>query len=77
MVEEIVARIEQMEKNQLELHEILAWHHKEHHEKMAQMMQVIMRMPAKKEPLMILVLWILLLELKGLLKASWILLLIL
>ena len=48
MVEEIVARIEQMEKNQQELREILTKDCDEHHEQMAHMMQVIMKMAQDK-----------------------------
>ena len=56
MVEETATHLEQMEKNQQELCEILIRDHEEHREQMAQMMHIIMRMVVKKEPLMILVL---------------------
>ena len=48
MVEETVTCIEQMEKNQLDLHEILARDCEEHREQMAQMMKVIIRMARRK-----------------------------
>ena len=48
MAEETAYRIEKMEKSQLELREILVRDRKEHHKQMAQMMQVIMRLPRKK-----------------------------
>ena len=48
MIEEIVARIEQMEKSQQEFREILARDREKHREQMAQMMQVIMRMVWEK-----------------------------
>ena len=48
MAEESIARVEQMEKNQQKLQEILAKDRDEHREKMAQMMQVIMRLSQEK-----------------------------
>ena len=48
MAEETVARIEQMEKSQQDLRKILPRDRKEHHEQMAQMMQIIMRMTWEK-----------------------------
>ena len=48
MAEETTACIEQMEKSQQELREILVRDREEHHKKMAQMMQTIMRIAHKK-----------------------------
>ena len=49
MVEEIVVCMEQVEKNQQELWEILERDPKEHRKQMAQMMQVIMRLSQEKK----------------------------
>ena len=44
MAEKTIAHMEQMEKNQQELREILAKDREKHREQMAKMMQVIMRL---------------------------------
>ena len=48
MVEETAARIEQMEKSQQELREILVRDFEQNHEQMAQMMQIIIRIAREK-----------------------------
>ena len=48
MAEETTARIEQMEKNQQELREILARDCEEHREQMTQMIQINMRIAHEK-----------------------------
>ena len=75
MAKETAARIEQMEKSQQELWEILVKDREEHCEHMAQMMQIIMRIAREKRTVDELILWIPLLEPNRLLKALWILLL--
>ena len=48
MAEETATRIKQMEKSQQELREILVKDCEEHHEQMAQMIQIIMRIAREK-----------------------------
>ena len=48
MAEETTTLIQQMEKNQQELREILARDNEDHRKQMAQMMQIIMRIAREK-----------------------------